>query len=89
MLLLTILDVKACRNIHLLLLPVREANGGEIFCTHAWKWRNEICWNYSGMGGGAIKENDKGVNSTMIYCKIFCKYHNVPPVQKYMVIKNK
>jgi hypothetical protein len=29
-----------------------------------------------GMGGGKIKENDGGVNSTMIYCKNFCKYHN-------------
>jgi hypothetical protein len=34
-----------------------------------------------GMGGGAIKENDGGVNSTMIYYKNFCKCHNVPPVQ--------
>jgi hypothetical protein len=33
----------------------------------------------SGMGGG-IKENDGGVNSTMIYYKNFYKYHNVPPV---------
>jgi hypothetical protein len=33
-----------------------------------------------GMGGGGIK-NDGGVNSAMIYCKDFCKCHNVPPVQ--------
>jgi hypothetical protein len=33
-----------------------------------------------GMGVG-IKENDGGVNSTMIYCKTFCKCHNVPPIQ--------
>jgi hypothetical protein len=34
-----------------------------------------------GMGGGKIKENGGGVNSTMIfliYCKNFCKCHNVP-----------
>jgi hypothetical protein len=31
----------------------------------------------------------EGVNSTMIYCKNFCKYHNVPPVQqKYDNKKN-
>jgi hypothetical protein len=35
-----------------------------------------------GMGGGGIKENDGGVNSTMIYCKNFGKYHNVLPVQQ-------
>jgi hypothetical protein len=25
----------------------------------------------------------EGVNSTMIYCKNFSKYYNVPPVQHY------
>jgi hypothetical protein len=34
------------------------------------------------MGKGGIKENDGGVNSTMIYCKNFCKCHNVPPNNK-------
>jgi hypothetical protein len=32
-----------------------------------------------GMGEGRIKENDRWVNSTMIYCKIFYKIHNVSP----------
>jgi hypothetical protein len=35
-----------------------------------------------GMGKGRIKENGGGVNSIMIYliyCKNFCKSHNVPP----------
>jgi hypothetical protein len=32
--------------------------------------------------GGRIKENDGGVNSTMIYYKNFCKCHNVLPVQQ-------
>jgi hypothetical protein len=32
-----------------------------------------------GMGEGRIKKNDRGVNSTMIYYKNFCKHHNVPP----------
>jgi hypothetical protein len=35
-----------------------------------------------GMERGRIKENDAGVNSVMIYCKNFCKYHNVPPLQQ-------
>jgi hypothetical protein len=33
-----------------------------------------------GMGGGAIKENDGGVNSNMIYCKYFCKCHSATPL---------
>jgi hypothetical protein len=33
------------------------------------------------MGGDRIKENDGGANSTMIYCKNFGKYSNVPPLQ--------
>jgi hypothetical protein len=37
------------------------------------------------MGGEGIKEND-GINSAMIYCKNFCKCHNVLPVQQ---LKNK
>jgi hypothetical protein len=32
-----------------------------------------------GMEGGGIKENDGGVNPTMIYCKNFSKCHNVLP----------
>jgi hypothetical protein len=31
------------------------------------------------MGAGRIKE--KGMNSTLIYCKNFCKCLNVPPAQ--------
>jgi hypothetical protein len=33
------------------------------------------------MGVGEMKENDGGLNSTMIYCKNFYKCHNVTPVQ--------
>jgi hypothetical protein len=44
-----------------------------------------------GMGDG-IKENGRGVNSTMIYlihCKNFCKCHNVPqPIKKILLLKN-
>jgi hypothetical protein len=35
-----------------------------------------------GIGVGEIKENDGGVNSSMIHCKNFRKCHNVPPVQQ-------
>jgi hypothetical protein len=35
-----------------------------------------------GMGAGGLKEDDGGVNSTMIYCKNFYKYHNAVPVQQ-------
>jgi ribosomal protein L44E len=31
----------------------------------------------------------EGVNLTKIYCKHFCKYHNVPPVQEQYDNKNK
>jgi hypothetical protein len=34
-----------------------------------------------GIGGGGIKENDGGVDSTMINCEN-CKCHNVAPVQQ-------
>jgi hypothetical protein len=36
------------------------------------------------MGGGGIKENDGGVNSTMIYFKC----HSVPPIQQYINLIN-
>jgi hypothetical protein len=45
-----------------------------------------------GMGEGGIKENDgikEGVNSTKIYCKNFCKCHNVPQYDNSMIIKKK
>jgi hypothetical protein len=35
-----------------------------------------------GMEERGRKENDEGVNSTMIYCKNFCNCHNVSPVQQ-------
>jgi hypothetical protein len=34
------------------------------------------------MGGEGIKKTDGGINLTKIYCKHFCKCHNVPPVQQ-------
>jgi hypothetical protein len=35
-----------------------------------------------GIGEEEIKENDGGVNSPVLFCKNFCKCHNVPPVQQ-------
>jgi hypothetical protein len=35
-----------------------------------------------GMEEGSIKENDGGVNSTMIYWENFYKCHSVPPAQQ-------
>jgi hypothetical protein len=43
-----------------------------------------------GMGEGGMKENGGGGNSSvkyLIYCKNFCKCHNVPPPST--TIKNK
>jgi hypothetical protein len=34
-------------------------------------------------GQDVIRENDRGVNSIVMYCKNFCKCHNVSPVQQY------
>jgi hypothetical protein len=34
------------------------------------------------IGRGSIKENEEGVNSTMMQCKNFYKCHNVPPAQQ-------
>jgi hypothetical protein len=36
------------------------------------------------IGGGGMKENDGGVNSTMIFYKNFYKCHNV---SQYIIIK--
>jgi hypothetical protein len=33
-----------------------------------------------------VKENGRGVNSTMIYYKNFCKCHNVPPPSTTLTI---
>jgi hypothetical protein len=46
----------------------RWVNMVQILCIHVCKWN----------GGGGTKENDGGVNSTLIYS--FCKCHKVPLV---------
>jgi hypothetical protein len=55
----------------------------QILCTHVCEWKNDTCETVPGMG----EEGDKGewwrgVNSSMIYfiyCRNFCKCHNVLP----------
>jgi hypothetical protein len=54
----------------------------EIVCSHVWKWKMRPVETIPGMGRGGIKANDGEVNSTMIYCKNFCKSHSVPPIQQ-------
>jgi hypothetical protein len=34
------------------------------------------------MGEREIKEDDRGGEFNLIYCKYFCKCHTVPPVQQ-------
>jgi hypothetical protein len=62
--------------------------GGRIwgkYCVHRYvNGKMRPAENIPGMGWGWIKDNDGGMNSTMIYliyCKNFCKCHNVPPAQ--------
>jgi hypothetical protein len=41
--------------------------------------------------GGEIKGNGRGVNTSviyLIYCKKFCKWHNVPPPQQLKKTKD-
>jgi hypothetical protein len=67
----------------------RRVNVVEILCTYVWKWKNEICWNYSGMGrNGEWKIMIEGVNLTMMYCTNFCKCHHVPQYNNNMILKN-
>jgi hypothetical protein len=59
----------------------RKMNMVQILCTQVCKWKNETT---PGKGGKGIKENDGGLNSSMIHlvnCKNFYKLHNVPPAQ--------
>jgi hypothetical protein len=57
-----------------------RVNMVQILYTHVCKWKIETI---PGMWGGENKEEWwKGVNSSImcsIYCKNFCKCHNVPP----------
>jgi hypothetical protein len=67
---------KGCRRVNMVRIP----------CTHVCKWKNEICWNYSRhRGEGRIKENDGGVNSTMISIRNLEKSQCTPSTT---IIKN-
>jgi hypothetical protein len=54
----------------------------QILCTHACNGKSENCETIQGMEKGRIKENNGGMDSTMIHCKNFCEYHNVCPAQQ-------
>jgi hypothetical protein len=56
----------------------KRVNMAEILCTHVWKWKMGPVETILRIGG---EQNDGGVNLSMIYCKQFCKCHNVPSVQ--------
>jgi hypothetical protein len=39
----------------------------KILCTHVCEWKNDTCQSYSRNGGGRMKENSGGGDSSMIY----------------------
>jgi hypothetical protein len=52
-------------------------------CKSVCKWKIVSVETTPAMGRGEIKDNDVGVNSTLIYliyCKNFCKCYSVPPL---------
>jgi hypothetical protein len=57
----------------------QRVNMVEILCTMYENGKMRPVETIPGIGGG-IKRVE-GVNSTMIYCKEFCKCHSVPLVQ--------
>jgi hypothetical protein len=62
----------------------RRRNTVQLLGTRVCKWKNETLKLFQEWGEGRIKENGRGMeglNSSMmylIYCKNFCKCHNVP-----------
>jgi hypothetical protein len=58
----------------------RRVNMEEILCTQYVNGKMRSVETIPGMRGGGIMM--EGVNSTMIYCKNFCKCHKVPLVQQ-------
>jgi hypothetical protein len=62
-----------------------ECVGGGIwkYCVHIYaNGKMRLAETIPVMGRGGIKENDGGMNSTMIYCKNFCKGHKVPTAEQ-------
>jgi hypothetical protein len=54
----------------------KRVNMMQILCTHACKWKNDICWNwFRNVGDGGVKDS---IMKYLIYCKNFCKGHNLP-----------
>jgi hypothetical protein len=60
----------------------QEVNMVEYYVLMCESGKMRLVETVPGMGGGRIKENDGGVNSTVIHCKNFGKCHNVSPVQQ-------
>jgi hypothetical protein len=60
----------------------RRVNTVQILCKHVCKWKHDTYCNWSGKRGrGGQRRMVEGMNSSMtnlIYCKNFCKCHNVP-----------
>jgi hypothetical protein len=53
----------------------------EVLCTHVWKWTIRPVETVLRRGGARIKEKNEG-GEAKIYCKHFCKCHNVSSVQQ-------
>jgi hypothetical protein len=51
----------------------------EILHTCVWKWKMELFQEWE---EGRLRRMRECINSIMIYCWNFYKYHNVPPVQQ-------
>jgi hypothetical protein len=51
----------------------------KILCTDVWKWKMRSIETVQGMGWGEIKRMMEGMNSNLMHCKNFGKFHNVPP----------
>jgi hypothetical protein len=56
--------------------------GVQIMYSQVCKCNNDTCWNSYRNRGRGMKESSQRVSSSiiyLIYCKSFCKCHNVPP----------
>jgi hypothetical protein len=64
-----------------------RVNMVEMLCTHVWKWKNKICWNYSRNGGKRIKEDNGGGELnydilTWVSVKIYSKTTIIKEIKK-------
>jgi hypothetical protein len=55
----------------------------QMYCVHMYEnGKMRPVETIPGVGGGRIKENGGGVNSTMMCCEHFCKCHSASPAQQ-------